>query len=191
MQAIIADDEVHVLKLLTQAPALATEVTDKSYLVEELEHDLSPGDTALHIASAGYRRNLVGELITKGADANAKNKRGATPLHYAVDGGPGQKTWNPTLQAATISWLIRAGADANALDKNGMGPLHKAVKNRSAAAVRALLVGGCNPKLKNTKGVTPIQLAKANSERGGSGDTESKVQEAEITRLLIRHGGRS
>jgi ankyrin repeat protein len=44
------------------------------------------GDTALLIAAAAYHIGIVDELIARGADVRAKNRLGAEPLHYAVDG---------------------------------------------------------------------------------------------------------
>ena len=43
----------------------------------------------------------------------ARNRRGAEPLHYAVDGVPGSRSWDPAAQAATVASLIDAGADPN------------------------------------------------------------------------------
>src|SRR5206468_5184402 len=115
--------------------------------------------------------------------------RGAEPLHYAVDGAPGSRTWDPDAQAATVACLIEAGADPNALDKNGVTPLHRAVRTRCAAAVKVLLEGGADPRRKNKNGSTPMLLATQNTGRGGSGSPEAKAQQQEIVRLLERHGG--
>src|SRR6516165_1864742 len=49
-----------------------------------------------------------------------------------------------------------AGADPNAVDKSGVAPLHRAVRNRSAAAVRALIDGGADPRAPNRNGSTPL-----------------------------------
>jgi len=88
---------------------------------------------------------VVEKLITIGADVRARNRRGAEPLHYAVDGGPGLPAWNPRTQSQIIAMLISAGADPNAVDKSGVAPLHR-VRNRCAAAVRALIDGGADPR---------------------------------------------
>jgi ankyrin repeat protein len=74
----------------------------------------------------------VQKLIATGANVRARNRRGAEPLHYAVDGMPGSRTWNPPAQAATVARLIEAGADPNATDKSGVAPLHRAVRARVA-----------------------------------------------------------
>jgi hypothetical protein len=71
------------------------------YYLDEIEHYRYAGDTALHIAAVAYRPEIVRALIAMSADVRARNHRGAEPLHYAVDGMPGSRTWNPHAQAAT------------------------------------------------------------------------------------------
>jgi ankyrin repeat protein len=131
------------------------------------------GDSALHIAAAAYEADLARELVTAGANVTAANRRGAEPLHYAVDGMPGSARWNPASQRATVECLVELGADANAVDKNGTTPLQRAVRNRCAAAVKALLDAGADPHVTNRSGSTAWQLVRwtngALSERVGSG----------------------
>jgi Ankyrin repeats (many copies) len=196
VRAIVVDDEATASRLLDASGWLARvraeegatrqEATD--YFLDEIEHYLYAGDTALHIAAAAHRPPIIRKLIAMGAEVDARNRRGAQPLHYAADGVPGSLTWNPGVQAATVTCLIEAGADPNAIDKNGATPLHRAVRNRCAAAVKALLDGGADPVLKNKKGSTPMQLANWTTGRGGSGSPEARTEQEEILRLLQRHG---
>src|SRR5437868_3598935 len=111
----------------------------KLHFIDEIKHYMYAGDTALHIAAAAYRTAFVRELVALGAAVDAGNRRRQQPLHYAVDGGPGAKHWDPEEQVATIGALIDAGADPNAADMGGVTPLHRAVRNRCAAAVKTLL----------------------------------------------------
>ncbi|SDR01052.1 Ankyrin repeat-containing protein [Rhizobiales bacterium GAS113] len=192
-QAIVAGDAASTLRLLAASPALArasfdegvTRQTAKAYL-DEIGRYFYAGDTALHVAAGTYRTDIVQELIAKGADIRAKNRRGAEPLHAAVVGMPGSHTWNPHAQAATVTCLIEAGADPNAVDKSGVTPLHRAVRTRCAAAVRALLDGGADARRKNKSGSTPMLLATKNTGRGGTGSPEAKAQQQEIVHLLER-----
>jgi hypothetical protein len=196
VRAIVAGDTTTVFQLLTASPGLATARAEDgatrqnatAYHLEEIGHYLYAGDTALHVAGAAYRRDLARRLVDEGADVHAKNRRGAQPLHYAVDGAPGSPTWNPDAQAATVAYLIEAGADPNATDRSGVAPLHRAVRTRCTGAVQALLNGGADPRLKNKSGSTPMTLATQNTGRGGSGSLESKAQQEQIVRLLEQHG---
>jgi hypothetical protein len=195
VRTIVAADDAAVFALLERKPGLAKAHFEegasrrmaKPYYIDEIGHYVYSGDTALHIAAASYRKEIARKLIAIGADVHAKNRRGAEPLHYAVDGMPGARTWKPDAQAATVACLIEAGADPNALDKNGVTPLHRAVRTRCAAAVKVLLEGGADPRRKNKNGSTPMLLATQNTGRGGSGSREAKAQQEQIVGLLQEH----
>ena len=196
VEAIVAGDSVTAVRLLDASPLLAqaraargaTRQAAKQSFFDRILHYMYEGDTALHMAAAAYQTCIVEELIARGADVRASNRRGAEPLHYAVDGGPGLPAWNPSAQTKIITRLIRAGADPNAVDKSGVAPLHRAVRNRCAAAVRALIDGGADPQAPNRSGSTPMFLATQNTGRGGSGSVEAKAQQEKILRLLEEHG---
>jgi ankyrin repeat protein len=142
----------------------------------------------MHAAAAGYRLGIAKELVEKGANVTAANRRGAEPLHYAADGGPGLRTWNPAAQAEIITFLIKAGANPNALDNSGVAPLHRAVRQRCASAVDTLLRNGAAVRLKNKSGSPPLHLAVQNTGRGGTGSPESKALQKEIIKLLLKGG---
>jgi Ankyrin repeats (many copies) len=192
VRTIVAADDTVAFRLLAASPALAkarfeigaTRQTPKTYYIDEIGHYIYAGDTALHVAAASHRPEIVQKLIATGASVRARNRRGAEPLHYAVDGIPGSRKWNPLAQAAIVARLIEAGADPNATDKSGVTPLHRAVRTRCAAAVKALLEGGADPRLKNKNGSTPMMLAIQNTGRGGSGSREAKSQQDLIVQLL-------
>jgi ankyrin repeat protein len=135
------------------------------------------------MAAAAKQTRIAEELISRGADVRARSRRGAEPLHYAVDGGPGSPVWDPNEQIMIIARLIRAGADPNATHKSGVAPLHRAVRNRCAAAVRALIEGGADPRAPNRNGSTPILLATLNTGKSGSGSPGAKEQQREILRM--------
>lgn len=156
----------------------------------EFRHHVYAGDTPLHGAAARHDPALVRTLLAAGADVNARNRRGAQPLHYAVDAMPGSRCWDPVAQRETVALLLAARADPNAIDKNGTSPLHRAVRNRCAAAVEELLAGGADPQLKNGRGSTAIDLTKWTTGRSGSGSPAAKKQLDEIKRLLAENPDR-
>src|SRR6516162_564745 len=153
VRTIVTADDTVAFHLLAANPALAkarfeigaTRQTAETFYLDGIGHYIYAGDTALHLAAAAYHQEIVPKLIATGANVRARNRRGAEPLHYAVDGMPSSRRWNPSAQAATVARLIAAGADPNATDKSGVTPLHRAVRTRCAAAVNALLEGGADP----------------------------------------------
>jgi Ankyrin repeats (3 copies) len=188
LNAVIAGDARDVRRRLGSHPRLATvPAADgatrrgaRDFFFPEIRHYLYAGDTALHIAAAAYQREIAKLLIANGADVRARNRMGATPLHYAADANH----WNPDAQAETIEYLLSAGADPNVVCKRGVAPLHRAVRTRSAAAVSALLAGGADPRQKNGNGSTPLRLARMTTGKGGSGSAHAREQQALIIRLL-------
>jgi ankyrin repeat protein len=196
-RAIAQGNRARVSGLLAAAPALAsarfevgaTRQAATEYYLAEIDHYVYSGDTALHIAAATYEARVVCELVNAGAIAVAANRRGAEPLHYAVDGIPGSPRWNPASQEETVRRLVELGADPDAVDRNGTTPLHRAVRNRCAAAVEALLDLGADPHASNRSGSTAWQLARSTTGRGGSGSADARAQQQEILGLLQAAGG--
>ncbi len=194
---IVMGDGSRVMDRLASSPDLATRPfrsgatrqAATQYFFEAIGRYIYAGDTALHFAAAAYRTEIARLLLERGADVQARNRHGATPLHDAAVGSPGGKMWNPDAQTATIAFLIAAGADPNSLDKRGVTPLHKAVRTRCAAAVRTLLEHGANRAVRNRSGSTPESLARVNSGRGGSGSAEAKLEQQEILRVFAQHSG--
>jgi ankyrin repeat protein len=144
----------------------------------------------LHLAAAAYWCEACDVLFGLGAKPNAVNRRGAAPLHYAVDGGPGMPHWNPPQQAAVVARLIAAGAAPDLRDKSGVTPLHRAVRTRCTLAVRALLEHGADVRAPNGSGSTPLHLAVQTTGRGGSGADEARAEQEAIVTLLLAHGAR-
>lgn len=140
-----------------------------TYYLDEINHYIYAGGSALHISAAAYEPDLLRSLVKLGADVSAKNRRGAQPLHYAGEGIPGSDAWSPAAQAAVITALIAAGADPDATDKGGAAPLLRAVRTRCGAAVGALLEGGADATRTNRPGSTPMKLATQATGRGGVG----------------------
>jgi hypothetical protein len=184
--------DAEALDLLATSPNLAMEalragavrMAAADNFLAAIQHYAYAGDTALHVAAAAYRPEIMRYLIEKGANVGARNRRGATPLHYAADGLPGSPIWNPVAQSAGIALLIEYGADPNVVDKEGATPLHRAVRTRCSAAARALLQRGADALRPNRGGSTPLMLATRQTGRGGSGSPEAKAEQAEIIRLL-------
>ena len=83
------------------------------------------GATALAIAaSLGYSA-IVEKLIAHGANVDASDEYGRTPLHHVVEHNPGEKKSTDSDHFKVAELLIKSGrANVNALDFYADTPLH-------------------------------------------------------------------
>ena len=106
------------------------------------------GDTVLHTASMlNVGANTFGILIDGGADVDARNKEGVTPLAIAV-----QKN-----DLETVKLLTASGADIHTQDTNGNSPLSIALAGSSE--MLEAVVNEKNAGLTDSNGNTPLHLA--------------------------------
>jgi ankyrin repeat protein len=187
-------DEAAVGAILSAGPELALQAaahgasrdSAKEFFFESIQHYMYAADTALHLAAAAFRPNIARALLAHGAAIDARNRRSATPLHYAAD----TNRWQPEAQAETIGILLEAAATIDARDASGTTPLHRAVRTRGTSAVRALLEGGADVRGPNAGGSTPLHLAVQNTGRGGSGTPDAVARQREMIELLLAHGAK-
>ena len=108
--------------------------------------------------------------MTAKADVNAKNKTGATPLHFATNYG----------QLEIVELLISKGADVNAKDHVSITPLHLVpiFHNHQLKIAGLLIAKGANVNAKSDVDETPLDWAVDNAHK-------------EIADLLRKHGGKT
>jgi ankyrin repeat protein len=190
LAAIVDDDVAAVRRLLRLEPGLATRLIRKPKLYDSaIFHWIYVGDTPLHLAAAGYRIEIVKELLKAGADPNAaRNRRRSTPVHYAADGFITGPAWDAKRQVATLRCLVEQGGCIHRPDANGATPLHRVVRTRCAVAVKFLLSSGSDPEVQNKSGSTAFHLAVQNTGRGGSGDAAAVVAQREIIEAFLDAG---
>ena len=124
------------------------------------------GETPLHRAAIrNPDLDVSRTLIGAGADVNAQDEKGATPLHSAAH--------NPSTGRADL--LIEAGADVGARDNSGATPLHHAAESGREAMIVRLVEAGADPNARDQAGRTPLRIA---VEKGWS----------EGSKTLLNHG---
>ncbi|GKT91873.1 ankyrin repeat protein [Colletotrichum tofieldiae] len=110
------------------------------------------GKTPLHYLAKHYTNwradipGLVSLLIEKGADIEAKDEDGQTPLFHACR----------FRNDAVARLLIEKGADIEVKDKNGRTPLANACLFRKDAVARLLIEKGADIEVKDKNGRTPL-----------------------------------
>jgi len=135
------------------------------------------GTTALTIAAALSRTEVVQLLIHQGADINRRDRRGRVPLHFThrssdetveilvmngADVNLKIHNWTPLLLAAKYwrSWisglLIHNGADVTAADYHGRTALHWLSSSGNENLVRLLVENGADVNARDRWGRTPL-----------------------------------
>jgi hypothetical protein len=111
------------------------------------------------------RRVAAIELIQDGADINAAQGDGTTPLHWAVY----------KIDTELTGMLLAAGAEIDAVNRYGSSPLAEAVKVANTALVEMLLKSGADANAPNLDGQTALMLA-------------ARTGSVEAAELLVEHG---
>jgi truncated hemoglobin YjbI len=153
----------------TPLHAALREVTRDRFLAE-IEREPSAallvglrGQTLLHEAAMAGDAELAEALIRAGADPDAKEPEGHTPLYRASTG-----------EVARV--LLACGATADAVSGPTRGtPLHQAARRGSCSVTAALLDHGANIEARDAKGETPLRRA-------------VNCKHAEVVRELVRRG---
>ena len=119
----------------------------------------SHGDVALHYAVQGSTRGSNGtvaccQCLCNGAkDYLPQNKKGNTPLHYAVERYRGDELWD-----VLTLFVKQLRADVNVQNCRGETILHQAARQTSTEVVAIICQFGAAPNLKNGRGQTAMHL---------------------------------
>jgi len=106
-------------------------------------------------------------LIAAGADVNAGEEDGGTPLFAAIRGD----------QTEAVSFLLSRGANVNATDNYGTTPLHLAALGNHTKIVSLLLGKGADINVTTKNGKTPLHYAESG-------------KATEVITLLVAKGAR-
>lgn len=102
--------------------------------------------TLLHIAADRGNVQRIHELLKAGADLEARDLDGHTPLLVAVS----------MEQSEAVDRLLEAGADLSTRDYGGNTALHIAAQASNPDLTARLLEANANPNIRNEQGRTPL-----------------------------------
>jgi len=140
-EALEKEDNGKVKELIRKEPAYAkSKDEDGGTLLHE---------TISRVVSPRERITIMEMLIERGADVNAQDRTGSTPLHYA---------WRHDSYAA-VKLLIDNGAKVDIKNNEGDTPLNRIAGRTSADTVILLLSKGADINSKNNDQSTPLMSA--------------------------------
>jgi len=126
------------------------------------------GTTPLHFACDDARPEVVRELLSRGADPNARNVYAFTPLHVVAKG------WGNVPCAAL---LLEAKADPDVRESNaGMTPLHWAAAKANVELVKLLLDHGADVSIRNDEGRTALEIVEINQAHSASAEKRTVLR---------------
>lgn len=128
------------------------------------------GRTRLHGLCHSYNVTVsdLHQALEDGADVNAADNWGNTPLHSLVSGGSDKK-------AALIGVLVEAGANVDAVNCRNRTAFFDAINYEDTDCILALLKAGANVNARDDTGYTPLHTA-------------TWQRDTNLLRLLLDHG---
>lgn len=136
---------------------MASENVCRNCLRDVIERRDRKGKTPLHYAVESNEINFIRFLIDAGADVNAKDNKGNTPINDFRVYYSEKEEYDDRHE--TLSFLIASGADVNNKGEYGQTILHDAVEQSSHGFINSLLEQGANINVVDDDGDTPLHIA--------------------------------
>ncbi|MEX2121435.1 MAG: ankyrin repeat domain-containing protein [Pirellulales bacterium] len=127
----------------------------------------------LHMAVWVDSLGAVDQLLRAGAQVDAVDDKGRTPLLIACSLFPSLEEWRKAERIAAR--LVRAGANVNARSGDTAAPLHEAALAGQMRTVRLLLSRNVPVNVRDNTGRTPLHYAVLG-------------EEPAIAKILVEHG---
>jgi ankyrin repeat protein len=144
----------------------------------------SGGNTALHRAAMYYDNATIEVLLKEGADIEARNVVGFTPLHLAVM-GDSYNTSSAQCKKKSIEILLKHGADINTQADDGKTPLNSILMHRNAFLTEFLIMHGADVNIKDKYGFTALHYAVLNQD---GNDFELILEQADDLNVRSNYG---
>ena len=132
------DISIHEAAIKGNIEAVKQHIAAGTDLNAKYLRDGYQGGTPLYYA-VNANKEIVELLLANGADVNAKDNTGLTPLHRAsAKDDTGLTPLTEALTKEIVELLITNGADVNAKNKNGDTPIDFAVRGNQTATIDLL-----------------------------------------------------
>jgi len=147
----------------------ATEFLDEPGSTLVNTRDQTTGESALHIVVQRRDEMWTRFLLARGANANAVDKHGNTPLAIAASLG----------FVEGVEQLLKRGARVDVANAAGETPLISAVHRRDTAMIRLLLKNGASADRTDNSGRSARDYAML---MGGAAGVSAEIERAEAER---------
>ena len=128
--------------------------------------DITSGETALHLVTMRRDVTWMSFLLGKGANVNARDSRGRTPLVVASNLGFDEG----------VELLVSKGASVDEANDAGETPLIGAVHNQNYNMIRVLLKAGADPDRADNSGRSARDYARGSGNRRVLSEIEANAK---------------
>ena len=143
--AILSSNQYALLDYVRQTLLTYPELVQERYTYDR---------TLLHEVAGQGSLTIVALLLQLGADPNARDQWGHTPLYFVGNAA------HEAHGADVVRVLVQGGANVNAQERlKHCTPLHMAARRGNVLVAQALLDGGADLEARDTLGETPLRRA--------------------------------